>query len=189
MDLPNYGWLQTNFDEDYGMSLGLGFNLNKKMSLGYLLEKDIAQKDADLGWNHEVSLAYTFSKTDGAEDWAYNSEDEKIDRIVRNYEEQILQLTANQNRTPEQEEQKNKLTINKLAQENRMILDQLILRQDSIEAARNATLEKRFEMIIRAVRTDIKNSIKSNFKNLNTSQTTALAVNTPKTRRTEEENT
>ena len=56
-----------------------------------------------------------------------------------------------------------------------------------MEAARNTALEKRFDMIIRAVRTDIKNSIKSNFKNLNTSQTTALAVNTPKTRRTEEE--
>ena len=40
--------------------MGFGFNLSKKMSLGYLLEKDLSQTDADLGWNHEVSLAYTF---------------------------------------------------------------------------------------------------------------------------------
>lgn len=176
LDLPNYGWFQTNYDETYGMSVGLGFNLSKKMSLGYLLEKDIVRKDADLGWNHEVSLAYTFGKTDGSEDWAQNSEDQKVDRIIRNYEEQILQLTADQNRTTEQEVQKNKLTINKLAYENRMILDELILRQDSIETARNAALEKRFEMIVRAVRTDIKNSIKSNLNNFNTNQTSTLAV-------------
>lgn len=186
-DLPNYGWLQTNYDETYGMSLGMGFNLSKKLSLGYLLEKDIAQKETDLGWNHEVSLAYTFSKTEGSEDWASSSEDQKIDRIIRNYEEQILQLTAEQNLTPEQEEQKNKLAINKLAHENRMILDQLILRQDSIETARNNALEKRFEMIVRAVRTDIKNSIKSNFNSLSTNQTSALASTATNTKSTEEE--
>jgi len=94
LDLPNYGWLQTNYDETYGVSMGLGFNLSRKMSLGYLLEKDISHEDADLGWNHEVSLAYTFSKSDGSEDWANNSEDQKIDRIIRNYEEQILALSA-----------------------------------------------------------------------------------------------
>jgi type IX secretion system PorP/SprF family membrane protein len=182
LDMPNYGWLQTNFDDTYGMSLGLGFNLNKKMSLGYLLEKDLLQKDADLGWNHEVSLAYTFSKTDDTEEWAENSEDKKVDRIIRNYEEQILQLTAEKNRSPEEEILKNKLTINKLAHENRLILDQLILRQDSIEAARDALFEKRFEMIVRAVRTDIKNSIKSKLINQNTTQTTALAVNTSQTK-------
>ena len=188
LDLPNYGWLQTNYDETYGMSLGLGFNLSKKMSLGYLLEKDISKKDADLGWNHEVSLAYTFSKTDGSEEWANHSEDQKIDRIIRNYEEQILQLTADRNRTPAEEEQKNKLTINKLAHENRLIIDQLILRQDSIETARNAALERRFEMIVRAVRTDIKNSIKSNLNNFDTNQTSTLAaVRTAEIKRTTEE--
>ena len=185
LDLPNYGWLQTNFDETYGMSLGLGFNLSRKMSLGYLLEKDVLQKNANLGWNHEVSLAYTFSKTAGSEDWVDNSQDQKIDRIIRNYEDQILQLTADKNSSPEEEAYKNKLAINKLAYENRLILDELILRQDSIGAARDAAFEKRFEMIVRAVRTDIKNSIKSNLKNLNTNQTTALASNVVEIKRTE----
>ncbi len=185
LDLPNYGWLQTNFDETYGMSLGLGFNLSRKMSLGYLLEKDVLQKNANLGWNHEVSLAYTFSKTTGSEDWVDNSQDQKIDRIIRNYEDQILQLTADKNSSPEEEAYKNKLAINKLAYENRLILDELILRQDSIGAARDAAFEKRFEMIVRAVRTDIKNSIKSNLKNLNTNQTTALASNVVEIKRTE----
>ena len=73
LDLPNYGWLQTNFDDIYGLSMGMGFNLNKKMSLGYLMEKNVAKKNTDLGWNHEVSLAYTFSKNADSEDWTNNS--------------------------------------------------------------------------------------------------------------------
>lgn len=92
LDLPNYGWLQTTLDDTYGLSMGLGFNLSKKMSIGYLMEKDIKQQDADLGFNHELSLAYTFKNNDDSNTGYGTSEDEKIDRIVRNYEEQILAL-------------------------------------------------------------------------------------------------
>lgn len=181
LDLPKYGWLQTNFDNEYGMSLGLGFNISKKMSLGYLLEKDILQKDADLGWNHEVSLAYTF-KNDGLNInlTADSSQDQKVDQIIRNYEEQILALTEEKGEAPMTAKETNKKIMNTLAHENRMILDQLILRQDSIETARNTAFEKRFEMIVRAVRTDIKNSIKSNLKDFTPKKNTALVSNTIK---------
>jgi type IX secretion system PorP/SprF family membrane protein len=181
LDLPNYGWLQTNFDNEYGMSLGLGFNINKKMSLGYLLEKDILQKDTDLGWNHEVSLAYTF-KNDALNInlTADSSQDQKIDQIIRNYEEQILALTTEKGEAPLNSDETNKKIINTLAHENRMILDELILRQDSIEVARNTAFEKRFEMIVRAVRTDIKNSVKSNLKNFTPKKNTALVSTTIK---------
>ncbi len=188
LDLPKYGWLQTNYDHTNRMSIGLGFNLSKKMSLGYLVEKNLIQKETDLGWNHEVSLAYTFSKTEGSEDWVSNSTDEKIDEIVRNYEEQLASLKAKNNLTVEEEIRKNELTMNTLAHENRLILDQLILRQDSIEAARTADLEKRFEVIVRAVRSDIKNGLKSNYKELNPTPNPVLADNNdPKTKNDKEE--
>lgn len=177
LDLPKHGWFQTSYDPRYGNSLGIGFMLSRKMSLGYLIEKDLKKKDADLGWNHEVSMAYTFSNQNGSDDWVENSEDRKIDQIVRNYEEQISQLTADKNLSVDNEIYKNKLIINKLAYENRLILDQLILRQDSLEVARTASLERRFEMIIRSVRNDIKTSIKSNLKDIKSSQNTRLATN------------
>ena len=63
LDLPKYGWIQSTYDTENGISAGLGFNLSKKMSLGYLMEKSITSETADLGWNHEVSLAYTFKDT------------------------------------------------------------------------------------------------------------------------------
>lgn len=177
LDLPKYGWLQTNFDSTYGMSLGLGFNISKKMSLGYLLENDLLNKENDLGWNHEVSLAYTFKNNDLTVQLAADSsQDQKIDQIIRNYEEQILALSQEQGNPPPSPQETNQTIINTLAHENRMILDQLILRQDSIEKARERAFEKRFEMIVRAVRTDIKNSIKSNLGDFTPKKDTRLAA-------------
>ena len=189
LDLPKYGWLQSTLDDQYGLSMGFGFNLNKKMSIGYLMEKDVFEETADFGWNHELSLAYTF-ENHGASLGGYvdNSEDNKIDRIVRNYEEQILRLIAEKNesiaknKTQGQNEtegesktqreneveienentNKPELNTHTLAYQNRLILDELILRQDSIESARSAAFEKRFEAIVRVLRNDIRHTIKSN---------------------------
>ena len=97
LELPKYGWLQTTFDQDYGLSAGFGFNLNDKMSLGYLMEKDVANTEADLGWNHELSVAYTFKNNKQTlADYVDSSQDSKVDAIIRNYEEQILQLMSAQ---------------------------------------------------------------------------------------------
>ena len=145
VDLPDYGWLQTAFQQDYGVSLGLGFNVSKKLSLGYLMEKDITDAGANLGWNHEVSLAYAVKDQPGMQNlYVDSSEDKRVDEIVKNYEEQIEQLKAEQQMT-------GSLTQS-LAFENRLILDQLILRQDSLEKARNEMFERRFETMVRLLR-------------------------------------
>ncbi|MBT2163073.1 PorP/SprF family type IX secretion system membrane protein [Zobellia barbeyronii] len=174
LELPNYGWLQTNFDDDYGLSLGLGFNLSKRMSLGYLLEKDLMTDDADLGWNHEISLAYTFDNHGSSMDaYADSSEDAKVDRIVRNYEEQILRLTAEN----KENKKRNNTTmasrnfnsaaatdmesdINGMAYENRLILDEMILRQDSIDSARDAAFEERLKSLVDVLKQEIKENLK-----------------------------
>ncbi|MDP5229650.1 MAG: PorP/SprF family type IX secretion system membrane protein [Cellulophaga sp.] len=199
LELPQYGWLQSTFDDDYGLSMGFGFNLNKKMSLGYLMEKDVVNEAADLGWNHELSVAYTFKNSkNSAADLADNSQDGKVDAIIRNYEDQILKLIANQKEQnksedednseesiegvknvspsrPSRKNSKSRKTIesgsglgkmasitvendNNLAYENRLILDELILRQDSIERIRDQQFEERFEAIVRILRNDLKNN-------------------------------
>jgi len=196
LDLPNYGWLQTNFDDDYGLSLGLGFNLSKRMSLGYLLEKDLMTDDADLGWNHEISLAYTFDNHGSSMDaYADSSEDAKVDRIVRNYEEQILRLTAENKKNQENNNAnlanrsfKNQISteieddINGMAYENRLILDEMIIRQDSIEAARDAAFERRLKSLVDVLKKEIKENINPENKEEEMvpvpPEYTALAANT-----------
>ncbi|WP_339705586.1 type IX secretion system membrane protein PorP/SprF [uncultured Kriegella sp.] len=187
LDLPKYGWVQTTLDDQFGMSAGFGFNLSKKMSLGYLMEKDLSEGDVDLGWNHELTLAYTFKDNSGVGAFAATSNDDKIDRIVRNYEEQILQLMEEKNKSDnnegkkeiermvEEEEKEVEYDANSLAYQNRMILDELILRQDSIESARKKELAEGFEAIVEILRKDIKENFKAASENYRVPENTVLA--------------
>ncbi|PIB22787.1 PorP/SprF family type IX secretion system membrane protein [Maribacter sp. 4G9] len=191
LDLPNYGWLQTTIDQEYGMSAGVGFNFSKKMSLGYLIEKDLSQNESNLGWNHEVSLAYKFKDEDMSITIADRSNDSKIDAIVRNYEEQIADLISERDKTRKKEKREaekeaanrniasepiENVDPNDLAYQNRLILDELILRQDSIEEARTLAFEKKFETIVRLLRNDIKNSVDSNIQNFKLEERTMMAA-------------
>lgn len=181
LDMPSYGWLQATVDQEYGMSAGVGFNLSKTMSLGYLMEKDLSQQEANLGWNHELSLAYTFKNENSmANSYVDSSNDAKIDRIVRNYEAQISDLLAEKDK--KQKEAKfneqianGTLDENTLAYQNKLILDELIMRQDSIETSRIAAFEERFETIVRLLRNDIKDNIKSSLQNFAADEETFLA--------------
>lgn len=192
LDLPNYGWLQTTIDQEYGMSAGVGFNFSKRMSLGYLIEKDLSQYESNLGWNHEVSLAYKFKDEDMSITIADRSNDSKIDAIVRNYEEQIADLISERDKANRKEKRAEKKQVvatelsapsassdmdtEDLAYQNRLVLDELILRQDSLEEARTLAFEKKFETIVRLLRNDIKNSVDSNLQNFKLEERTMMAA-------------
>jgi len=154
LELPKVGWVQSTYDNTYGFSSGIGFNLNKKLSLGYLMEKNLNAIGDNLGWNHELSLAYSFNdelRGLGVDVNIVSSEDERVDEIVRNYEEQLGQL---------RQQMKNESIVpkddNSLAFENRLVLDELILRQDSIERARDRMFERRFETMVRLLRHEMR---------------------------------
>ena len=179
LDLPNYGWLQTTVDEEYGVAAGIGFNLSEKMSLGYLMEKDLSSNEANLGWNHEITLAYKFKDDDLNITVADNSSDNQIDNIVRNYEEQIAHLIEERDnaRKSNQKRKPTDIAENDLAYENKIVLDELILRQDSIENERVAAFEERFELIVRMLRNDIDTTIKSSLQDFSVEQNTSYASN------------
>ncbi|MBC30281.1 MAG: hypothetical protein CMH48_05500 [Muricauda sp.] len=143
MDLPKLGWLQAGYDDLFGASAGVGFNLNRRISLGYTMEKGLSNDLDNLGLTHEISLAYSFTPT--------LTEDrvmlEKEDELVSNEEEETpieeLTLSEKDMRIAELER--------KLA-ENDAILDELLFRQDSLEQNRQRDLERRFENVMRLVR-------------------------------------
>ncbi|MDP5061654.1 MAG: type IX secretion system membrane protein PorP/SprF [Maribacter sp.] len=185
LDMPKYGWLQTTVDEEYGVAAGVGFNLSDKMSLGYLMEKDLSSEDANLGWNHEITLAYKFKDDDLAISVADNSSDNQIDNIVRNYEEQIAHLIEERDSARKSGRKKqdvnsstaSAVSESSLAYENKIILDELILRQDSIEIERIAAFEERFELIVRMLRNDIDTTIKSSLQDFSVEENTSYASN------------
>ncbi len=143
LDLPKLGWVQAGYDSFYGASAGLGFNINRRLSLGYTMEKGLSTNFDNFGLTHEISLAYSF--TPNLTEDRVMLEDDYEDSLV-DAEEPTNKIATNE----EIEELKRKLA------ENDAILAELMFRQDSLEAGRQKDLERRFEMVMRMVRNETK---------------------------------
>ena len=66
---------------------------------------------------------------------------------------------------------------NELAYENKIVLDELILRQDSIEEGRIAAFEERFDLIVRMLRNDIDTTIKRSLQDFSAEKNTSYVAN------------
>ncbi len=68
LEKPTLGWIQAGYNNIYGVSGGLGFNINQNISIGYNFEKGLGNI-SNLGNSHEFVLAYVFNeweeRTDG----------------------------------------------------------------------------------------------------------------------------
>ncbi|WP_422082761.1 PorP/SprF family type IX secretion system membrane protein [Ulvibacterium sp.] len=143
LDLPRIGWLQGGYDSFYGASAGIGFNLNRRLSLGYTMEKGLTTDFDNLGLTHEISFAYSFTP---------NLTEDRVmledngNELVENESPQIEDIATNS----EIDELKRKLA------ENDAIIEELMFRQDSLEANRQKDLERRFEMVMRMVRNETR---------------------------------
>lgn len=144
LDVPKLGWLQAGYDDFYGAAAGVGFNLNKRISLGYTVEKGLSDALENFGVTHEINLAYSF--TPNLTEDRVMLEKENEDFAINNAEDvplEELSLTDKDLKIAELERKLN---------ENNSILDELLYRQDSIENARQGDLEKRFATVMRMVR-------------------------------------
>nr|WP_299386179.1 PorP/SprF family type IX secretion system membrane protein [Allomuricauda sp.] len=145
LDLPKLGWVQAGYDDFYGASAGLGFNLNKNLSIGYTVEKGLSNNFENFGLSHEVSLAYSFTPNLTENRVLLDEENELVE--ADNVPEETLEIT---DKDLEIARLKNKLA------ENDAILDELLLRQDSLEQARERDLERRFETVMKMVRRETR---------------------------------
>ncbi|MEO0526783.1 MAG: type IX secretion system membrane protein PorP/SprF [Bacteroidota bacterium] len=147
MDLPKIGWIQAGYDDFYGASAGLGFNLNRRLSLGYTMEKGLSNNFDNFGVTHEISFAYSFTPN-LTEDRVML--EENGDDLVENEEEDNEDDVSLASKDDEIE------TLKKRLEENDAILAELMFRQDSMEAGRQKDLERRFERVMRMVRNETK---------------------------------
>ena len=148
LDLPKIGWLQGGYDSFYGVSAGIGFNLNRRVSIGYTMEKGLSNTFDNLGLTHEINFAYSFTPN-LTEDRVMLEDGEEL---LANNEEEPEEITdeAIAAKDKEIEDLKQRLA------ENDAILAELIFRQDSLESNRERDLEKRFEMVMRMVRSETR---------------------------------
>lgn len=140
LDLPKLGWLQTGYDSFYGASAGIGFNINKRLSLGYTMEKGMSNNFDNFGVTHEISFAYSITPT-LTEDRVLLEDD--YDQLVEN------ELDPENVPTAQEVELER---LKKALAENDEILAELMFRQDSIEAMRDRDMERRFAMVMKMVR-------------------------------------
>ncbi len=147
LDLPKIGWIQGGYDSFYGASAGLGFNLNRRLSIGYTMEKGLSNNFDNLGLTHEISFAYSFTPN-LTEDRVMLEEGAAVLALSEDEEPEELTDEAIASKDREIEELKQRLS------ENDAILAELIFRQDSIENNSERDLERRFEMVMRMVRAE-----------------------------------
>lgn len=58
VDFPKIGWFQTSIDDFYGIGLGAGFHLTKRLSLGYTFERAVKEGIVNLGPTHEFTMVF-----------------------------------------------------------------------------------------------------------------------------------
>ncbi|MGB5822273.1 MAG: PorP/SprF family type IX secretion system membrane protein [Saonia sp.] len=145
-DLPKLGWLQAGYDDFYGASAGIGFNLNRRLALGYTMEQGLSTNFDNFGVTHEISFAYTFTPnlTEDRVMLEENGDDLVANENFENEDESLV------SKNDEIEELKKRLV------ENDAILAELMFRQDSLEDNRQKDLEKRFEMVMNMVRNETR---------------------------------
>ena len=139
LDLPKLGWVQGGYDSFYGASAGVGFNLSKRLSLGYTMEKGLSNNFDNFGVTHEISFAYSF-EPNLTEDRVLLEKDSDLVDANNPIQEDVMASND------DIEELKRKLA------ENDAIIAELMFRQDSLEANRQEDLQRRFEMVMRMVR-------------------------------------
>lgn len=145
LDLPNLGWLQGGYDSFYGASAGVGFNLSRRLSLGYSFEKGLTESFSNFGITHEISIALSFAPR-LTENRVYLGSKPKI---VKN------RTRANRTRKITGRDSHMMAEIEKLKrdfadkEEKTKILQTRI---DSLEAHRDRERERRMRMILNMVK-------------------------------------
>lgn len=153
LDLPSLGWLQGGYDSFYGASVGTGFSLNRRLSIGYNLEKGLTDAMDNFGATHEISLAYSFTP---------RLTEKVVKNIARDTNTYVLEEPVSQD---------TELLLQRLSElENKyehtqQLLDEMIYRQDSMELARMEDSERRFELVMRSVKREMDNTSGYAFRN------------------------
>jgi len=147
-DLPKLGWIQAGYDDFFGASAGIGFNLTKRLSLGYTIEKGFNDQTENLGPTHEITFAYSF-QPNLTEDRVM-LEEEAGDELAQMEQ----QLEEKDELIADKDEELSR--IRKNLKENNKILAELIIKQDSMEKAVTNDIERRFYHLIKSMKNDPK---------------------------------
>jgi type IX secretion system PorP/SprF family membrane protein len=143
LDLPKLGWLQGGYDSYYGASVGTGFTLNRRLSIGYNVEKGLTDTMDNFGATHELSLAYSFTPN-------------LTEKVVRHIAEDTGAYVLEEPVSSDNEVLLERISeLENKYEQAQMLLDEMIYRQDSMEVAHEKDSERRFELVMRSMKREM----------------------------------
>lgn len=155
LDLPSAGWLQLGYDDFYGASAGVGFNVGKRVSIGYTIEKGLSDNFENFGINHEISLAYSFTPT-LTENMVFNK------KKKRKLKKETKEAQVAQNSVSEEDEL---ARLKNQIEENDRIINELLKEMDSTTTLTEAEYEKKYNEIIGGQKDEEENGFEDPFIN------------------------
>lgn len=66
VNFPKLGWLQAGVDDFFGVGIGAGAHLTRKLSLGYTYEQVTKEGLVNFGPTHEITISYRFGGKENA---------------------------------------------------------------------------------------------------------------------------
>lgn len=144
MEMPKLGWVQMGYDTFYGAAAGVGFNISKRVSLGYTVEQGFGTNFENFGINHEISLAYSFTPT-----LTENrvSRDRKRNKKKSDYTESVVQQNTTETQTVIQQKDDELAELRRQVRENNNLINQLLKNKDSVENDKIAQLQKTIDTL------------------------------------------
>lgn len=144
IEMPKLGWLQMGYDTFYGAAAGVGFNLGKRVSLGYTVEQGFGTNFENFGINHEISLAYSFTPT-----LTENrvSRDRRRNKKKSEYTESVVQQNTSETQTIIQQKDDELAELRRQVRENNDLINQLLKNKDAIESDKIAELQKTIDTL------------------------------------------
>jgi hypothetical protein len=162
LDMPKLGWLQGGYDSFYGASVGTGFSLNRRLSIGYNLEKGLGSSLNNFGATHELSLAYSFTPN-------------LTENVVEAGDTGAYVINEKQESGEDESLLKRLAELENKYEHTQMLLDEMIYRQDSLELARIDDSERRFELVMRSMKREMADESEYAFRSDTRSSTMSVA--------------
>ncbi|RYJ42071.1 type IX secretion system membrane protein PorP/SprF [Flavobacterium beibuense] len=141
VNFPRLGWLQTSVDNYYGVGIGAGFHLTKRLSLGYTYERTVKDGLVNLGPSHEIIMSFKLK-----DKLSIRQQNKKAGDTLAQLEEKLKEDEVAEDEGEEEEYLEKGADLEKLRMEldedSQYLLDALI-REDSINKINKAEFDNK----------------------------------------------
>jgi len=103
VNFPKLGWVQAGVDDFFGVGIGAGAHLTKKLSLCYTYERVINEGLVNFGPTHEITISYRFAGKENEQKNNYKSAPKKPTASINRNQKQAKSNIINEEEEVEED--------------------------------------------------------------------------------------